>query len=159
MTTSSDAVLGVFSESVPRRAAFEVLESTSAFVKDQVSPELVTAATKEGELNRFCKDHFKETCSRNENLGSNKMSKIGVKIEEVKMVVEQNINRVLQNAEDLEAVETKSEILRQDAAQFQRRGENIKRALWWRNFKLKCIIALLVIVVLCYIFVPIIAKM
>ena len=63
------------------------------------------------------------------------MSKIGVKIEEVKMVVEQNINRVLQNAEDLEAVETKSEILRQDAAQFQRRGENIKRALWWRNFK------------------------
>ena len=40
------------------------------------------------------------------------MSKIGVKIEEVKMVVEQNINRVLQNAEDLEAVETKSEILK-----------------------------------------------
>ena len=34
-------------------------------------------------------------------------------------MVEQNINRVLQNAEDLEAVETKSEILRQDAAQFQ----------------------------------------
>ena len=65
------------------------------------------------------------------------MSKIGVKIEEVKMVVEQNINRVLQNAEDLEAVETKSEILRQDAAQFQRRGENIKRALWWRNFKVR----------------------
>ena len=63
------------------------------------------------------------------------MSKIGHKIEEVKMVVEQNINRVLQNAEDLEAVETKSEILRQDAQQFQRRGENIKRALWWRNFK------------------------
>ena len=86
------------------------------------------------------------------------MSKIGVKIEEVKMVVEQNINRVLQNAEDLEAVETKSEILKQDAQQFQRRGENIKRALWWRNFKLKCTIGLLITVVLCYIFIPIISK-
>ncbi len=60
LTTSSDAILGVFSESVPRRAAFEVLESMAAFVKEQVSPDLVSGATKEGELNRFCKDHFKE---------------------------------------------------------------------------------------------------
>ena len=158
LTSSSDAVLGVFSEAVPRRSAFEVLESTSAFVKEQVTPELVTGATKEGELNRFCKEQFGRICSKNENLGSDKMSKIGVKIEEVKMVVEQNINRVLQNAEDLEAVETKSEILKQDAQQFQRRGENIKRALWWRNFKLKCTIGLLITVVLCYIFIPIISK-
>ncbi len=51
---------GVFSEGVPRRSAFEVLESTSAFVKEQVTPDLINEATKEGELNRFCKDQFKE---------------------------------------------------------------------------------------------------
>ncbi|QDZ21801.1 hypothetical protein A3770_06p43190 [Chloropicon primus] len=158
LTNSSDAVLGVFSEAVPRRSAFEVLESTSAFVKDQVTPDLLAGATKEGDLDRFCKEKFRDICTKHRNLGSDKMSKIGVKIEEVKMVVEQNINRVLQNAEDLEAVETKSEILRQDAQQFQRRGENIKRALWWRNFKLKCTIGLLIAVVLCYIFIPIISK-
>ena len=39
LTSSSDAVLGVFSEAVPRRSAFEVLESTSAFVKEQVTAD------------------------------------------------------------------------------------------------------------------------
>lgn len=158
LTNSTDAILGVFAETVPRRTAFEILEQTSACVKDQVTPDLLGGATKELELNRFVGNHLKDICAKNENVGSNKISKIGSKIEEVKLVVEQNINRVLQNAEDLEAVETKSEILRQDAAQFQRRRENIKRALWWRNFKLKCIIALLIGVVLCYIFIPIISK-
>ena len=158
LTNNSVVVVGVFAEGVPRRSAFEVLESAAGFVKEQVSPELISGATKEGEINKVCKEYFRELCTKNENLGSDKISKIGSKIEEVKLVVEQNINRVLQNAEDLEAVETKSEILRQDAQQFQRRGENIKRALWWRNFKLKCIIALLVGVVLCYIFIPIISK-
>ena len=52
--------IGVFSEGVPRRSAFEVLESTSAFVKEQVSPELISGATKEGELNRYCREQFKE---------------------------------------------------------------------------------------------------
>ena len=37
-----------------------MLESTSAFVKEQVTPDLINEATKEGELNRFCKDQFKE---------------------------------------------------------------------------------------------------
>ncbi len=158
VTSKSEAILGIFSSQYGRRPAFEMLSQVSTYVQNNVTQTQIAQASKQGEINRQCISFFKEMCGKYENAVGDKITSVGMKIDEVKAVMEQNINRVLQNAEDLEVVENKSEILRQDAQQFQRKSESIKRALWWRNFKLKCIIFLLVSVVLLYILIPIISK-
>lgn len=78
-------------------------------------------------------------------------------MDEVKATMEGNINRMLDNAETVGAVEDKSEALRAGAQQFQRRSDNVKRMMWWRLVKLKIIFGTLVICILGYIIVPIIA--
>ena len=87
-----------------------------------------------------------------------KVAAMGLKVEEVKTVMEGNINRVLQNAENLESVENKTEQLRSTAQTFQKKSENVKKALWWRNFKVKLILFILITCIVLYITLPLIVK-
>ena len=50
---------------------------------------------------------------------------------------------------------TLAENLRSNAMQFQRQSEDLRRILWWRNFKMKVIVGLLVGCILGYILIPI----
>lgn len=56
-------------------------------------------------------------------------------------------------------LEDKTETLRSEAATFQRQAVTLKRSMWWRNMKLKLLCGFLVLIVLGYVFVPMIANM
>ena len=128
-------------------------------VKEAVrGAEDIAAASRDGEL-QGAMPTLASTCRRYEDLGEvDKLTAVSLQVEDVKATMEGNINKMLDNAETVGAVEDKAEALRDGAQQFQRRSDNIRRAMWWRLFKIKMIFALLFIVVLGYIFIPIIVK-
>ena len=153
-----DVLAVITAPDYPRRSAFKLLDEIREMVRAGCRAEDVGAATREGEL-QSAVPAMASTCRRYEVLGEvDKLTAVSLQVEEVKATMEGNINKMLDNAETVGAVEDKAEALRDGAQQFQRRSDNIKRAMWWRLFKIKLIFGLLFVVVLGYIFIPIIVK-
>ena len=153
-----DVVAVITATEYPRRAAFKLLDEIRGQVSEAaISAEDVAGATKEGALESLL-PFLRDACLRYEDLAEvDKLTAVGAQVDEVKATMEGNINRMLDNAETVGAVEDKSEALRAGAQQFQRRSDNVRRMMWWRLVKLKIIFGTLVICILGYIIVPIIS--
>mmetsp|Transcript_22382 Transcript_22382/g.26973 ORF Transcript_22382/g.26973 Transcript_22382/m.26973 type:complete len:224 (+) Transcript_22382:295-966(+) len=152
-----DVVSVVTAANYPRRTAFQLLAEVREYVTSNVTPDMITQASSEEELKGTCKTFLGEVFAKYNDLASvDKLTAVNLQIEDVKTVMEGNINRVLENAESLSNIEDKSDNLRHGAQQFARKSEDLRRLLWWRNLKMKLIVGLLVGCVLGYILVPII---
>lgn len=151
-----DVIAVITAPAYPRRSAFKLLDEIRSGVDACIPPEGVTGATKDGEYAKQM-PFLREACVRYEDLAEvDKITAVGAQVEEVKAVMEGNINKMLDNAETVNAVEDKSEQLRAGAQQFQRRSDHVKRMMWWRLVKLKLIFGTLILVILGYILIPII---
>ncbi|XP_060180290.1 putative vesicle-associated membrane protein 726 isoform X1 [Lycium barbarum] len=93
---------------------------------------------------KYCVDHPEEI---------NKLAKVKAQVSEVKGVMMQNIEKVLDRGEKIELLVDKTENLRSQAQDFRQQGTKIRRKLWYENMKIKLIvlgiiIALILIIVL-----------
>lgn len=168
---SEDVIAVVTASGYPRRQAFKLLDEIRVQISQAaITSEDVKNADGAGDKKTVFQKalpFLKETCLRFSETragpasgleGNDKVARVGAQVNEVKEMMEGNINRMLDNQETIGAVEDKSEALRAGASQFSRRSEHIKRAMWWRLVKLKLIFAALVTCVLGYILVPIIVQ-
>ncbi|XP_074321103.1 vesicle-associated membrane protein 721-like [Silene latifolia] len=93
---------------------------------------------------QYCVDHPDEM---------NKLAKVQAQISEVKGVMMENIEKVLDRGEKIELLVDKTENLRSQAQDFRQQGTKIRRKMWLQNMKIKLIvlgviIALILIIVL-----------
>ena len=70
------------------------------------------------------------------------------KVSEVKEIMMQNIEKVLDRGEKLELLVDKTENLRYQADQFQKGGKALRNKMWWQNVKMKLMVALIVSIVI-----------
>jgi hypothetical protein len=152
-----DVIAVITAPNYPRRSAFRLLDEIRSQVDDVVPAGGVAGAQRAMEY-QSALPFVRDAALKYEELAEvDKITAVGNQVNEVKAVMEGNINKMLDNAETVGAVEDKAAGLRAGAQQFNRRSEQIKKMMWWRLAKLKMIFALLVIAVLGYIFAPIIA--
>ena len=154
------AVVAMCGAEFPRRQAFAMLEVLAERARGAASADRVAAARTEGELNQPLAGALREALAQQGSPSSapDAVAEVTAKVEEVKVVMEGNINKVLENAENLSSIENKSEVLRQEAHQFQKKSYSVRNALWWRNFKMKLVAAIVVLCILGYVLIPVIAK-
>ncbi|XP_071725158.1 vesicle-associated membrane protein 721-like isoform X3 [Rutidosis leptorrhynchoides] len=93
---------------------------------------------------QYCVDHPDEI---------SKLSKVKAQVSEVKGVMMENIEKVLDRGEKIELLVDKTENLHQQAQDFRTTGTKIRRKMWLANMKIKLIvlaiiIALILIIVL-----------
>ncbi|GAB2287163.1 hypothetical protein Dimus_021547 [Dionaea muscipula] len=93
---------------------------------------------------QYCVDHPEEM---------NKLAKVQAQISEVKGVMMENIEKVLDRGEKIELLVDKTDNLRNQAQEFRQQGTKIRRKMWFQNMKIKLIvlgiiIALILIIVL-----------
>jgi len=93
---------------------------------------------------QYCVDHPDEM---------NKLAKVQAQISEVKGVMMENIEKVLDRGEKIELLVDKTENLRSQAQDFRTTGTQMRRKMWLQNMKIKLIvlgiiIALILIIVL-----------
>ncbi|GAB2218538.1 hypothetical protein Droror1_Dr00001765 [Drosera rotundifolia] len=93
---------------------------------------------------QYCVDHPEEM---------NKLSKVQAQISEVKGVMMENIEKVLDRGEKIELLVDKTDNLRNQAQEFRQQGTKMRRKMWLQNMKIKLIvlgiiIALILIIVL-----------
>ncbi|GAA0153665.1 hypothetical protein Leryth_024688 [Lithospermum erythrorhizon] len=82
-----------------------------------------------------------------------KLAKVKAQVSEVKGVMMENIEKVLDRGEKIELLVDKTENLRSQAQDFRTQGTQVRRKMWLQNMKIKLIvlgiiIALILIIVL-----------
>ncbi|KAK4492431.1 hypothetical protein RD792_003239 [Penstemon davidsonii] len=93
---------------------------------------------------QYCVDHPEEV---------SKIAKVKAQVTEVKGVMMENIEKVLDRGEKIELLVDKTENLRSQAQDFRTQGTKMRRKMWLQNMKIKLIvlgiiIALILIIVL-----------
>uniref|UniRef100_A0A3B3BXG5 Vesicle associated membrane protein 4 n=1 Tax=Oryzias melastigma TaxID=30732 RepID=A0A3B3BXG5_ORYME len=83
---------------------------------------------------------------------------VQLQVDEVIGVMQENISKVIERGERLDDLQDKSESLSDNASAFSSRAKQLHRRMWWRDMKMKIIIALVVIALLLIIIIPVILR-
>lgn len=88
---------------------------------------------------QYCMDHPEEV---------SKLAKVKAQVSEVKGVMMENIEKVLDRGVKIELLVDKTEDLHSQAQVFRQQGGQIKRKMWWQNMKIKLIVLAILIVLI-----------
>jgi len=92
---------------------------------------------------------LQKLCQKYDNLAEvDKLAGVAKKVENVKLVMQENVNMALQNCVKLESIEKQAEELQQQAGVFKRTANDLKKKMWWKNIKMWIIIGVIVVVIL-----------
>uniref|UniRef100_A0A7S0SQ61 V-SNARE coiled-coil homology domain-containing protein n=1 Tax=Mantoniella antarctica TaxID=81844 RepID=A0A7S0SQ61_9CHLO len=80
------------------------------------------------------------------------IARVKGEISEVKIVMMENIEKVLDRGEKIELLVDKTENLRFQADNFHRTGRALRRRMWWQNLKMKLMLASAVLTVIFVLF-------
>jgi len=89
------------------------------------------------------------------NPGADKITKVKEQIDEVKEIMVQNIEKVLERSEKIELLVDKTEALNANALNFKRQSTGLRQAMFWKNVKLWIILGIVAVIVI-YVIVAII---
>ncbi|RLN34127.1 hypothetical protein C2845_PM03G22570 [Panicum miliaceum] len=88
---------------------------------------------------QYCVDHPEEV---------SKLAKVKAQVSEVKGVMMENIEKVLDRGEKIELLVDKTENLRSQAQDFRQQGTKVRRKMWLQNMKIKLIVLGIIIVLI-----------
>ena len=115
-------------------------------VKNEGILTMINDSTKE--LNPNGRQKLKEIIEKYQD--KDKVDRIGAiqnDVDEVKVEVKKNINRMVENVEDVQRLEEKSNLLKDASREYEKNSDEIKRITWWKNVKLWVIIILLALLI------------
>lgn len=98
------------------------------------------------------KEHMQYCMNHPEEMS--KLSKLKAQITEVKGIMMDNIEKVLDRGEKIELLVDKTENLQFQADSFQRQGRQLRRRMWLQNLQMKLMVggAILVLIILLWVF-------
>ncbi|CAK7325219.1 unnamed protein product [Dovyalis caffra] len=99
------------------------------------------------------KEHMQYCMNHPEEIS--KLSKLKAQITEVKGIMMDNIEKVLDRGEKIELLVDKTENLQFQADSFQRQGRQLRRKMWFQNLQMKLIVGgtVLVLILILWMFV------
>ena len=138
----------VADEAFGRQIPFTVLERIAEdFVKTHGAAAAdALAHSLDRQFGPRLKHHLEYAAEHPEEL--NKVSKVQKQVTEVKEIMMENIEKVLDRGEKIELLVDKTTELRFQADNFHRTGRALRRRMWWQNLKLKLAVGAVVVVIL-----------
>ncbi|KAJ1568582.1 hypothetical protein HK405_000298 [Cladochytrium tenue] len=85
---------------------------------------------------------------------ANKVQQVQAQVDEVMNIMHDNINKAMQRGEELESLNTKTEDLQNSSLQFKKGANEVRKQMWWKDFKMKMILggvilAIIAIIISC----------
>jgi len=157
LVASGYTFLGVADEAYGRQIPFAFLERMRDAFLEKFAEKGRTAAPQsldktfgpviKREMD-YCMQHPEEI---------SKTASIHRKVDEVKGIMVQNVESVLNRGERLDVLVDRTEDLRDQAQKFQRQGQTLRKKMWWNNMKVKILIisgvilaALIIFLIACF---------
>jgi len=81
------------------------------------------------------------------NPNADRINRVRNEIDEVKSVMVQNIEKVLERGERIELLVDRTENLNQTAFQFKKKATQVKRRMWWKSVKVMVILIFVLLVI------------
>lgn len=91
----------------------------------------------------YCMEHPEEI---------SKVAAVQRKVDEVKNIMVENIEKVLERGEKIELLVDKTDDLRFQAEKFHKTGRHLRSKMWWQNFKVKILLCIVILVIAIVIF-------
>jgi len=131
----------------PLRCAHACLEDLQRTFIAKAGEKATTA--KERSLDSACADLLTKLCNKYDNLAEvDKLTSVSQKVDSVKLVMQDNIEVALANCVKLENIGKAAEELQQQAGVFKRNATELKKRMWWKNLKMKLILAAIVLIII-----------
>jgi hypothetical protein len=131
----------------PQRCAHSCLEELQRTFVAKAGEKATSA--KERQLDRQCGDLLQKICRKYDDLAAvDKLSSVSQKVESVKLVMQDNIDIALQNCVKLESIGKAAEELQQQAGVFKRNAQELKKRMWWKNLKMKLLLAAIILIII-----------
>ena len=92
-----------------------------------------------------------EFCTNNPDQIS-KVTRVQQQVSEVKEIMMDNIEKVLDRGEKIELLVDKTENLRFQADNFHKTGRALRRRMWWQNLKMKLMMGGFVLAIILVVF-------
>jgi vesicle-associated membrane protein 7 len=137
-------------EAMQRRIAFSFLQDVKGRWLATYGSRGIQAPAY-GMQDEFGKVLLRQMKHFSSNAEADKLNRVKNQVEEVKTIMTQNIDSVLQRGERIELLVDKSEDLSANASRFKKGSTALKRAMWWKNVKLTLLILLIVGLVILFI--------
>ncbi|CAO1628467.1 unnamed protein product [Parajaminaea phylloscopi] len=96
--------------------------------------------------------------SSNAAAGNNKTAHIQAQIDETVGVMRDNIQKVNERGENLSDLQGKTDNLAVSAQGFRRGANRVRKQMWLKDMKMRIIIIVGVLILLCVIIIPIVVK-
>eukprot|EP01017_Pseudomicrothorax_dubius_P008554 TRINITY_DN12824_c0_g1_i1.p1 TRINITY_DN12824_c0_g1~~TRINITY_DN12824_c0_g1_i1.p1 ORF type:complete len:253 (+),score=70.08 TRINITY_DN12824_c0_g1_i1:62-760(+) len=97
-------------------------------------------------VTRHCKEFVKRLMEKFDKPESfDQLTKAHANIRELEVIAEKNISKVLVNTQNLGDLQTKTEKMRNNAADFRSNAAELNRIMYWRNMRLNIIIGSMVL--------------
>jgi len=82
---------------------------------------------------------------------TDRILKVRKEIDEVKSIMVENIEKVLERGEKIELLVEKTDNLSHESFTFHSKSKDLKRHMWWKNFKITLILILVVLAIIYFI--------
>ena len=111
-------------------------------------PQTAIAFSLNEEFSRVIKDRMEFYNSDAADLTVDNIGAVKSQIEDVKGVMVQNIEKVLERGEKIELLVDKTDRLNQQAYRFEASSRNLRRSMWWKRMRCYMFISTLAVVVI-----------
>lgn len=111
-------------------------------------PQTAIAFSLNDAFSKVLMDRMEFYNSDSADLSVDNIGHVKSQIEEVKGVMVQNIEKVLERGEKIELLVDKTDRLNQQAFKFEASSRNLRRSMWWKKMRCKMFVGVLAVVVI-----------
>ena len=127
----------------PERLVFQLISK----INEDNIPTMVNDETRE--LNPNGRQALKSLVDKFQDPKNvNKISELQSDVDSIKVDMKKNINKMVENVDDVQELQGKSDALRNSTAEYQKNAVEIKQITWWQNFKLWLILAGVILILI-----------
>lgn len=149
--------LVVCARDYPQRTAFKFLAEVRRDFEAKFGAE--THSARHSGLSRASRELFRGLCARyNQVHNVDKVAAVNLQVEEVKGVMQNNIQSALQNQENIETLLDQTDAMKNEATGFQRSAGRVKEKMWWQNLKMQIVIGVMIVFIILVIIISIVVK-
>lgn len=127
-------------QSVPK-----LLDEFKAGIKNANPDSELSSAKEKGSVHKTSQALLSQLFTK---YGTDKLKNVQAKVDQVKDVMKDNVNKALANVDSLNELEGKADQFEGQAKQFEREATKTKNMMRCRNYKMNAIIAVIVIIVI-----------
>ncbi|CDF38102.1 VAMP7b [Chondrus crispus] len=141
----------------PQRTAFKLLSEARAEFEQEFKTEL--AGGKNDGVAKVAKPFLKRMMDRYEDVArEDKISSVALQVDQVKGLMQTNIQAALKNQENLETLLDSSDTMRNEASTFNRSTKDAKERMRWKSLKMNIFIFVLVLTLALLVLIPLFMK-